>query len=49
MCEAEDRNKRALFVIENQWGCGRIDIGMIKSILCGTGCECEETPYARAG
>jgi hypothetical protein len=49
MCEAEDRNKQALFVLENEWGCGRVDIGRMLSILRGNGCECEETPYARAG
>ena len=46
MCEADDRNKQALFVLENEWGCGRIDIGRIKGILRGTGCDCEES-YAR--
>lgn len=47
MCEADDRNKRALFVLENEWGCGRIDIGRMLSILRGNGCECEEKTYAR--
>jgi hypothetical protein len=46
MCEADERNKQALFVIQNEWGCGRIDIGRIRSILRGDGNECEE-PHAR--
>jgi hypothetical protein len=53
MCEAEERNLRALFVLENEWGCGRIDIGMMKHILRGTGGEyepdCEEPTHARTG
>lgn len=47
MCEADIRNKRALFVIEIDWGCGRIDVGRIKEILRGDGCDCEG-PHARA-
>ncbi len=47
MCEADDRNKQALFVLENEWGCGRIDVSRIKSILRGTGCDCEAT-HARS-
>jgi hypothetical protein len=43
MCEADIRNKRALFLIENEWGCGRIDVGRIKEILRGDGCECEDS------
>jgi len=46
MCEADDRNKQALFFLENEWGCGRFDIGRIKSILRGNVCDCEES-YAR--
>lgn len=52
MCEAEDRNKRALFVLETEWGCGRIDVGRIKSILRGNGDhlqDCEEMTDARTG
>ena len=51
MCEADDRNKQALFVLENEWGCGRIDIGRLRSLLRGNGdhSECEEETYARAG
>ena len=53
MCEAEERNLRALFVLENEWGCGRIDIGLMKHILRGTGGQyeqdCEEPTHARAG
>jgi hypothetical protein len=35
MCEAEARNKRALYLLENEWGCGRIDIGQLQRILRG--------------
>lgn len=35
-CEAEERNLRAAFEIELQWGAGRIDLGRIKNILTGT-------------
>jgi hypothetical protein len=51
MCEAEDRNRQALFVLENEWGCGRVDIGKIKRILRGDDCidHIEETTHARAG
>ena len=34
-CEAEIRNKRALFILENEWGCGRIDVGQLQRILRG--------------
>ena len=49
MCEADLRNKRALFVIENDWGCGLVDVSRIKEILRGDGAACEEEPHARAG
>jgi hypothetical protein len=48
MCEAEDRNKKALFVLQTDWGCGRIDVGRIQSILKGD-CEHEEMTHARTG
>ena len=35
MCEAEDRNKRALYLLENEWGCGRINLGDMRRILRG--------------
>jgi len=50
MCEADDRNKQALFVLENEWGCGRIDYGRLRQILRGTSCEhleSEDEPLAR--
>ena len=34
-CEAERRNKQALYVLENEWGCGRIDLGQLRRILRG--------------
>jgi hypothetical protein len=52
MCEADDRNRQALFVLENEWGCGRIDVGRIRQILRGEDCdhaECGEEPLARTG
>lgn len=40
-CEAEIRNKRALFVLENEWGKGLIDVGAMKRILTGdAACHC---------
>lgn len=29
------RNARALFVLENEWGKGHIDVGLMKAILRG--------------
>ena len=51
MCEAEERCKKALFVLENEWGCGRVDVGRVLSILRGTEAEHihEEDTHARAG
>lgn len=52
MCEAEDRNKQALFVLENDWGCGRVDFGGLRRILRGEDCdhtEDEDRTYARTG
>ena len=34
-CEAELRNQRALYVLENEWGCGRINVGDLQRILRG--------------
>lgn len=34
-CEAETRNKQALYVLENEWGSGRIDVSALKRILLG--------------
>ena len=50
MCEADDRNKQALFVLENEWGCGRIDIARMRHLLRGDSSDHEEEePLARAG
>ena len=38
-CEAEERNKRALYILENEWGCGRIDVGQLQRILRGETCD----------
>ena len=35
-CEAETRNKQALYLLENEWGCGRIDVGQLQRVLRGT-------------
>lgn len=45
-CEAELRNRQALFVLENEWGCGRIDVGKLQRILRGDNQPdtCKETP-----
>lgn len=48
MCEADDRNKQALYFLENEWGSGRIDIGRMKGILRGTGCDHTEPDYQEA-
>jgi hypothetical protein len=40
-CEAEERNKRALYMIQNEWGCGRIDVGEIVRLLRGDACDHE--------
>lgn len=40
-CEAERRNRQALFLLENKWGCGVIDIGEMQRLLRGDGdCFC---------
>lgn len=38
-CEAEERNLRALYILENEWGCGRIDVGQLQRILRGETCD----------
>lgn len=35
VCEAERNNKRALFLLENEWGHGRIDVGQMQRVLRG--------------
>lgn len=37
MCEAQERNQRALYELELQWGAGRLNYGLIKDILRGRG------------
>lgn len=37
ICEAEERNKRALFILETEWGCGHIDVGKLQRLLRGDG------------
>lgn len=34
-CEADRRNRMALYLLENEWGAGRIDVGQLKRILRG--------------
>jgi hypothetical protein len=46
MCEADERNQQALFILETEWGCGKIDIGRMQKILRGDVCDHEETPCA---
>ena len=41
MCEAERRNKQALYILENEWGCGRIDVGELQRLLRGPECDCK--------
>lgn len=38
-CEAEERNQRALYLLQNEWGCGRIDIGELTRLLRGEPCN----------
>lgn len=35
-CEAEERNRRAVFAIEQMMGDWKIDLGLLKQILTGT-------------
>ena len=44
ICEAERRNKQALYILENEWGCGRIDVGELQRLLRGDECECKPEP-----
>lgn len=37
-CEADERNRRALYILENEWGCGRIDVGALQRLLRGEPC-----------
>ena len=41
MCEAAERNTRAVFAIEQMMGAWVLDLGAIKSILAGTDCTHE--------
>lgn len=41
MCEAQERNLRAVFAIEQMMGSWVLDLGAIKSILTGTDCTHE--------
>jgi hypothetical protein len=43
VCEANERNQQALYVLENEWGCGRIDVGELQRILRG---DNKEAPCA---
>lgn len=45
-CEAERRNKQALYILENEWGCGRINVSQLQRILRGDNepDTCKETP-----
>jgi len=38
-CEAEERNQRALYLLQNEWGCGRIDVSALVRILRGEPCD----------
>lgn len=40
-CESDRRNKQALYILENEWGCGRIDVYALARLLRGEPCECE--------
>jgi hypothetical protein len=35
ICEAQRRNQKALYILENEWGCGRIDVGKLQRLLRG--------------
>jgi hypothetical protein len=37
-CEAADRNKRALYELDNQWGSRQLDYAKLRRILTG---ECD--------
>jgi hypothetical protein len=40
ICEADRRNRQALYVLENEWGSGRIDVSALQRLLRGEPCEC---------
>lgn len=42
-CEAEARNRQALYELELQWGAGKLDLGKLRRILNG-GEQCEHEP-----
>jgi hypothetical protein len=42
VCEANERNQQALYVLENEWGCGKIDVGQLQRILRGDTCDHEK-------
>lgn len=43
-CEAARNNKKALFILETEWGQGRIDVGQMQRILRGDEPDtCKET------
>lgn len=44
ICEAERRNKQALYVLENKWGCGEIDVPEMQRLLRGDECDCKPEP-----
>lgn len=39
-CEAERRNKQALYELELQWGPGHFDVGKLRGILEGKPSDC---------
>jgi hypothetical protein len=44
VCEAERRNRQALYLLENEWGCGRINVGELQRVLRGDEPDtCKET------
>ena len=42
MCDASERNTRAVFAIEQMMGAWCLDLAAIKSILTGTDCRHEQ-------
>ena len=42
MCEAQERNLRATFAIEQMMGTWVLDLGLIKNILTGNDCQHEQ-------
>jgi len=41
MCEADERNRRALYLLNNEWGNGRININDMRRILTGEPDTCD--------